>query len=122
MHEYKCDKCGKEIDLGTKTSLNIDTIKWWKEYDLCYECSEKIAKWFKPKNKEYKKIKIIDIFTMIANGEQPPRKIRYDMLSKEYQILIYAPEEQEYRFENDLDNIWTVPNHHLKDTVEILEG
>ena len=71
--------------------------------------------------RRHNKVRIIDIFTKIANGEKVPKKIKYNCLEKGYEVLIYDEEAQEYRFENDIDNFWTVPNHHLKDTVEILE-
>ena len=68
-----------------------------------------------------KTIKIIDLLNKIANGEEMPKKITYSLLRDEYKILIYDEEEQEYRYENDYNEFWHVPNHHLNDEVEIIE-
>ena len=66
-------------------------------------------------------MKIIDLLNKIANGEEVPKKIKYNLLEKNYQILVYDEEEQEYRYENDYNNFCTFPNHHLNDEVEIIE-
>ena len=68
-----------------------------------------------------KTIKIIDLLNKIANGEEMPKKITYSLLRDEYKILIYDEEEQEYRYENDYNEFWHVPNHHLNDEVDIIE-
>jgi hypothetical protein len=68
-----------------------------------------------------KTIKIIEIKNKIANGEEVPKRIRYDLLRDEYQVLVYDADEMEYRYENDFEEFWEVPNHHLNDEVEILE-
>ena len=67
------------------------------------------------------KIKVIDLLNMISKGEEVPKKIKYNLLEKNYQILVYDEEEQEYRYENDYNNFCTFPNHHLNDEVEIIE-
>lgn len=66
-------------------------------------------------------MKVIDLLNKIANGEEMPKKITYSLLRDEYKILIYDEEEQEYRYENDYNEFWHVPNHHLNDEVEIIE-
>lgn len=66
------------------------------------------------------KIKILDLLIRIANNHKVPKKILYDMLLPEFQVLIYDENEKEYRYENDYDCFWEVPNHHLNDKVEIL--
>lgn len=66
-------------------------------------------------------MKVIDLLHKIANGEEVPKKIKYNLLEKKYQILVYDEEEQEYRYENDYNNFCTFPNHHLNDEVEIIE-
>lgn len=68
-----------------------------------------------------KKIKIIQILNRISKNKSVPQKIRYAHLLEEYQILVYDKEEKEYRFENDYDNFWQIPNHHLNDEVEIIQ-
>ena len=65
-------------------------------------------------------MKWIDILNKIAKGEKPPKKIKWNMLQKDYQVLIFDEEAMEYRFENDYESFCTPPNHHLNDDVEIL--
>ena len=111
MQALKNKSIGRDVEISEYDALIITHMINNKNKEI-RELKEKLMS---------KKVRIIDIFGLIANGLTPPKKIKYDFLEEDYQILIYAPEEQEYRFKNDLDNIWTVPNHHLKDTVEILE-
>lgn len=65
-------------------------------------------------------MKWIDILNIIAEGKKPPYKIKYNLMLPNYQVLIYDEEEQEYRYENDMNEFVDIPNHHLNDIVEIL--
>jgi len=66
-------------------------------------------------------MKWIDILNIIAEGKKPPHKIKYNLMLPNYQVLIYDEEEQEYRYENDMNEFVDIPNHHLNDEVEILK-
>lgn len=101
-----------EIDLGTGKYI-IDIQDLDEELIRLRKENEEMRR--------HNKVRIIDIFTKIANGEKVPKKIKYNCLEKGYEVLVYDEEAQEYRFENDMDNFLTVPNHHLKDRIEILE-
>ena len=65
-----------------------------------------------------KKIKIINLLNKIANGEEVPKKIKYNMYDEGYNIFTYCEEDKEYV--NDYDFL-SVRNHHLNDKVEIIE-
>ena len=66
-------------------------------------------------------MKIIDLLNKIANGEDVPKRIRYDMLEKGFDILVYDEDAMEYRYESDDMVFWREPNHHLNDEIEIIE-
>ena len=61
-------------------------------------------------------MKIIDILNKIANGEQPPKKIRYNDYIFEYEDAGYFSGEAGYLFER------YYPDIILNDEVEILDN
>lgn len=137
----KCANCNKDIKFGESfTSLQYhDNIGFG--YGVCADCykNENYLRWknqitftqtingvehhFEVEENKMRgrKIKIIELLNRIANNQKVPTVIKYNVNLPEYQVLIYDEEEQEYRFENDYNEFWQVPNHHLNDEVEILE-
>ena len=70
-----------------------------------------------------KTIKIIDLWNKIAkaylgSNEYIPKRIKYRMYDEEHSTFTY--DEEEYEYYNGKEFL-SVPNHHLNDTVEIIE-
>ena len=70
-----------------------------------------------------KTIKIIDLWNKIAkaylgSNEYIPKRIKYRMYDEEHSTFTY--DEEEYEYYNG-EEFLSVPNHHLNDTVEIIE-
>lgn len=68
-----------------------------------------------------KYIKIIDLLKRVSKGKKVPKKIRYDLMSKDYKIILYNEEEEYFYFENFPEEEWFPATHHLNDKVEILK-
>lgn len=66
-------------------------------------------------------MKWIDILNKIAKGKKPPKMIKWAILEKDNQVLIYDEDIMEYRFKNDYKHICIPPNHHLNNDIEIIE-
>jgi len=65
---------------------------------------------------------IIQLIRDYLNGEDMPERVRYGMMQDGYQYFRWDAENQEYVCEGD-DKCFlsTVPWHHLRDSVEIVE-
>ena len=67
-------------------------------------------------------MKIIDLLNKIANGEEVPKKIKYD--GQEYKITKILLEDNNYYFNyinEDMECIFPINTNHLNDEIEILE-
>lgn len=85
------------------------------------ELKEENQKINKAADKENVTMRWIDILNRIAGNQKVPHKIRYKLMIPKYQVMVYDSEEQEYRFENDMNEFVEISNHHLNDEVEIIE-
>ena len=65
---------------------------------------------------------IIQLIRDYLNGEDMPKRIKYEMMMEDYEYFRWDAENEEYVCETD-DRCFlsTVPWHHLRDFVEIVE-
>jgi hypothetical protein len=78
--------------------------------EKCPKCREKV-------------MLIIQLIKDYLNGEDMPKRIRYDMMMDGYEYFRWDSENEEYVCETD-DKCFlsaVVPWHHLRDFVEIVE-
>ena len=52
MRVYKCDRCGKEINLMRKHSVFVKNLTWDSNIDLCPDCIKSFELWLKDKEEE----------------------------------------------------------------------
>lgn len=52
MRVYKCDRCGKEINLMRKHSVSVKNLTWDSNIDLCPDCIKSLKLWLKDKEEE----------------------------------------------------------------------
>jgi len=66
---------------------------------------------------------IIQLIRDYLNGEDMPKRIRYDMMMDGYQFFRWDADAEEYVCEADSKCFLSaaVPWHHLRDFVEIVE-
>lgn len=67
-----------------------------------------------------KQITIIKLLNKIAKGKKVPKRIRYNLMIKGYDVFEWNEDEQEYIDVDHPTERFSFPLHHLTDTVEIL--
>ena len=76
---------------------------------------------------EYKSMRIIDLLNLIADRKNVPSKIWYPMNMSPWDVFVWDEEEMEYwelcemGDRNHARGGLQVPNHHLNDTIYVIE-
>ena len=112
-----------QVDINTNYTATYDSFVEASEFVLfLYDHADLTD--FNIHIDEYKTTTIIELLNKIANNEEDiPRKIWYPMHLSPFDVYEYDALEQEYftLADGDFQESLQVPNHHLNDTVYIIE-